>query len=369
MKILVTGGAGFIGSHLTDLLIKEGHQVRIFDNLEPQVHQGKKPKYLNPAAEFVRGDVRDYDRLQKALAGREAVFHLAAAVGVGQSQYQVEHYVDINIRGTATLFDILVNRKNKVGKIIVAASMSSYGEGLYRCKKCGIVKPGLRPEKQLLRKDWEPQCFKCRSVLKPLPTSEETPLNCNSVYALTKKAQEEIALILGKAYQIPTVALRFFNVYGSRQSLSNPYTGVAAIFLSRLKNNQPPVIYEDGRQTRDFISVSDICRALLLSLENKAADYEFFNVGSGQPIQIAEIARILARALNKKIEPRITQTFRKGDVRHCFADIRKIRKELGWQPTTTFENGMQNLIAWARETPAEDRFLQAQAELSAKKLI
>ncbi|MFH1903656.1 MAG: SDR family NAD(P)-dependent oxidoreductase [Candidatus Omnitrophota bacterium] len=369
MKILITGGAGFIGSHLTDLLVEEGYEVRIFDNLEPQVHQGKKPKYLNPAAEFVRGDVRDYDRLQKALAGCEAVFHLAAAVGVGQSQYQVEHYVDINIRGTATLFDILVNRKNKVEKIIVAASMSSYGEGLYRCKKCGIVKPGLRSEKQLLRKDWEPQCFKCRSVLKPLPISEETPLNCNSIYALTKKAQEEIALILGKTYRIPTVALRFFNVYGARQSLSNPYTGVAAIFLSRLKNNRPPVIYEDGRQTRDFISVCDVCHALVLSLENKAADYDVFNVGSGQPIQIAEIARILARALNKKIEPQITKTFRKGDVRHCFADIGKIKKTLGWQPTITFENGMQNLIFWAREAPAEDRFLQAEAELAAKKLI
>ncbi|MFA5393534.1 MAG: SDR family NAD(P)-dependent oxidoreductase [Candidatus Ratteibacteria bacterium] len=369
MKILVTGGAGFIGSHLTDLLVKKGYDVRIFDNLEPQVHQGKKPKYLNPAAEFVRGDIRNYDRLQKALAGCEAVFHLASAVGVGQSQYQVEHYVDINTRGTATLFDVLVNRKNKVEKIIVAASMSSYGEGLYRCKKCGVVKPGLRPEKQLIQKDWEPRCPECGSPLKSLATSEKTPFDCNSIYALTKKTQEEIALMLGKTYRIPTVSLRFFNVYGSRQSLSNPYTGVTAIFLSRLKNNRPPVVYEDGRQTRDFISVSDVCRALVLSLENKTADYEIFNIGSGRPVKIAEIARILAKALRKRIEPEITKTFRKGDVRHCFADISKIRKKLGWQPTTTFENGMQNLIAWARKAPAEDRFLQAEAELSAKNLI
>ncbi|MCX5641740.1 MAG: SDR family NAD(P)-dependent oxidoreductase, partial [Candidatus Omnitrophica bacterium] len=212
MKILVTGGAGFIRSHLTDRLIKEGYRVRIFDNLEPQVHQGKKPNYLNPAAEFVRGDVRDYARLQKALAGCEAVFHLAAAVGVGQSQYRVEHYVDTNIRGTATLFDILVNQKNKVKKIIVAASMSSYGEGLYRCKKCGIVKPGLRPEKQLIQELWEPRCPGCASPLKPMATSEKTPLECNSIYALTKKTQEETALMLGKTYRIPTVSLRFFNV-------------------------------------------------------------------------------------------------------------------------------------------------------------
>lgn len=369
MKILVTGGAGFIGSHLTDLLIKEGHQVRIFDNLEPQVHQGKKPKYLNPAAEFVRGDVRDYNRFQKALAGREVIFHLAAAVGVGQSQYQVEHYVDTNIHGTATLFDILVNRKNKVEKIIVAASMSSYGEGRYRCRKCGAVKPGLRLEKQLIQKDWEPQCPECKSPLKPLATPEETPFDCNSIYALTKKVQEETALMLGKTYRIPTVSLRFFNVYGTRQSLSNPYTGVTAIFLSRLKNNRPPVVYEDGKQTRDFISIYDICQALVLALKNKAADYEVFNVGSGRPIQIAEIARVLAKALNKKIEPEIKGTFRKGDVRHCFADIKKIKKRLGWQPKVTFEDGMQNLIAWAREAPAEDRFLQAEAELAAKKLL
>ncbi|MFH2068788.1 MAG: SDR family NAD(P)-dependent oxidoreductase [Candidatus Omnitrophota bacterium] len=368
MKILVTGGAGFIGSHLTDLLVEKGHDVRIFDNLEPQVHQGKKPKYLNPAAEFVRGDVRDYARLQKALAGREAVFHLAAAVGVGQSQYRVEHYVDTNIRGTATLFDILVNQKNKVGKIIVAASMSSYGEGLYRCKKCGVVKPGLRPEKQLIQKNWEPRCPECRSPLKPLATSEKTSFDCNSIYALTKKTQEETALILGKIYRIPTVSLRFFNVYGTRQSLSNPYTGVTAIFLSRLKNNRPPVVYEDGKQTRDFISSCDVCRALLLSLENKAADYEIFNVGSGQPVQIDEIARVLAKTIRKNIEPKITKTFRKGDVRHCFADISKIKKKLGWQPTVSFEDGMQNLIEWARKVPAEDRFLQAEGELAAKKL-
>ncbi len=369
MKILITGGAGFIGSHLTDRLIEEGHDVRIFDNLESQVHQGKKPEYLNPEAEFIKGDVRDYTRFQKALNGCETVFHLAAAVGVGQSQYRVEHYIDINIRGTATLFDILVNRKNKVKKIVVAASMSSYGEGLYRCKKCGIVKPGLRPEKQLLRKDWEPRCPGCTSSLKPLATSEETPFDCNSIYALTKKVQEETALMLGKTYRIPTVSLRFFNVYGTRQSLSNPYTGVTAIFLSRLKNNQPPVVYEDGRQTRDFISIHDVCRALTLSLKKRAADYETFNVGSGHPFQIAEIARVLARTLHKKIEPKITKTFRKGDVRHCFADIDKIKKTLGWQPTLTFEDGVRNLIAWAREAPAEDRFLQAEAELAAKKLL
>lgn len=369
MNILITGGAGFIGSHLTDRLIEKGYHVRIFDNLEPQVHQGKKPDYLNPAAEFIPGDVRDYARLQKALCGCEAVFHLASAVGVGQSQYRVEHYVDTNIRGTATLFDILVNRKNKVAKIIVAASMSSYGEGLYRCQECGIVKPGLRLEPQLLRKEWEPRCPGCRSPLKPLATSEKTPFDCNSIYALTKKVQEETALMLGKTYRIPTVSLRFFNVYGTRQSLSNPYTGVTAIFLSRLKNNRPPTVYEDGNQTRDFISSDDVCRALVLALENKAADYEIFNVGSGKPVQIAEIARILAKALRKKIGPEITKTFRKGDVRHCFADIRKIRKRLGWQPTVTFEKGMQNLIAWARKAPAEDRFPQAEAELSAKKLI
>ena len=369
MKVLVTGGAGFIGSHLTDLLVQEGFDVRVLDNLDPQVHPDGKPGYLNPAAEFIQADVRDREPLFKALSGCEAIVHLAAAVGVGQSQYRIRHYMETNAVGTAQLFDILANEKHRVAKILVAASMSSYGEGRYLCAKCGLVKPGLRPEEQMALKEWEPYCPSCHGALKPVPTSEETPQDCNSIYALTKRIQEETALIFGRTYRIPTVALRFFNAYGSRQSLSNPYTGVTAIFLSRLKAGQPPVVYEDGGQTRDFISVKDVCRAMLISLRRSEADYRVFNVGSSRPLPIAELARILSASLGLKIEPQITLTFRKGDVRHCFADITRIRETLGWQPEISFEKGIEELIAWAAEASSEDRFLQAQAEMADRGLI
>lgn len=369
MKVLVTGGAGFIGSHLVDLLVKEGFTVRILDNLESQVHQGRKPDYLNRKAEFIQGDVRNRSQLQKSIKGCEAIFHLAARVGVGQSQYEIKRYVETNIGGTANLFDILANEKHKVTKVIVAASMSGYGEGLYQCRRCGPIKPDLRSGKQLAGKKWEPTCPKCKGTLKPLPTPESTPLKSNSIYSLTKKVQEEMALVFGHTYCIPTVVLRFFNVYGPRQSLSNPYTGVAAIFLSRLKNDQPPVIYEDGRQTRDFVFVSDVCQALFQCLKNETADYEIFNVGSGYPLKITDIARILAHNLNKRIEPQITGKFRKGDVRHCFAEISKIQEKVGWRPKIKFEEGIKSLISWAMDTPAEDKFLQAQAELVQKGLL
>ncbi len=370
MKVLVTGGAGFIGSHLADLLMEKGYQVRIIDNLDPQVHRGKKPSYLNPEAEFLKIDIRDRERLKKGIAGCQAVFHLAAAVGVGQSQYQIRHYVDVNIGGTATLLDILANERHTVQKVIVAASMSSYGEGLYHCQKCGKVKPFLRSEDQLRKKEWEPLCPGCYKPLKkPLPTPEDVTLDCNSIYALTKKVQEEMTLIFGKTYRVPVVSLRLFNVYGPRQSLSNPYTGVTAIFTSRLKNDQPPVVYEDGQQSRDFISVFDVCRAFLFALEKEKANYEIFNVGCNAPIAIAQIARVLAKKLKKRIEPEITKSFRKGDVRHCFASFEKIKKKLGWKPKVSFEQGMEELVSWAAQAPAEDRFWQAQAELSAKGLV
>ncbi len=368
-QVLVTGGAGFIGSHLVDLLVKKNFNVRILDNLEFQVHQGRKPDYLNRKAEFFRADIKNRGQLQKAVKDCETVFHLAARVGVGQSQYQIRRYVETNIGGTANLFDILVNEKHKVTKVIMAASMSSYGEGLYLCRGCGPVKSAIRVEKQLAEKKWEPICLKCKVSLKPLSTPESTPLKNNSIYALTKKVQEEMALIFSHTYRIPTVVLRFFNVYGPRQSLSNPYTGVAAIFLSRLKNNQPPIIYEDGRQTRDFVFVSDVCQALFQCLKKETANYEIFNVGSGCPLKIKDIAHILAYNLNKKIEPQIIGKFRKGDVRHCFADISKIKEKIGWWPKIRFEEGVKNLISWARDTQAEDKFLQAQAKLAQKSLL
>lgn len=369
MKILVTGGAGFIGSFLVDELVKKKHKVTIFDSLDPQVHiGGKLPDYINTRAEFIKGNVLNYNELKKAVLNNEIIFHLAAKVGVGQSQYEIKKYVDVNIEGTSNLLDIIVNNKNKVKKLIVAGSMSSYGEGFYLCPSCGLIKPELRTETQMKKGLWELYCNKCRNKMKPVPTNEAAVLNCNSIYALTKKAQEEMSLVIGKTYGIPTVVLRFFNVFGPRQSLSNPYTGVAAIFMSRIKNGQPPVIFEDGLQTRDFIYVTDITDALIAVMENNKADYQVFNVGTGKPLSILEIASTIAEIYSKKITPDVKFTFRKGDVRHCYADISKIKRLIGFKPRVNFYEGMKMLAEWARTAVAIDRYEKAQKELTDKKL-
>jgi dTDP-L-rhamnose 4-epimerase len=369
MKVLVTGGAGFIGSHLVDALIERGHDVTVFDNLDPQVHpEGRPPAHLNPEAEFLQGDVRDPEALRKAVGNAEILFHKASAVGVGQSQYRIAQYVTSNTGGTATLLDILVNHPNRVRKLIVAASMSSYGEGLYDCTQCGPCRPPLRAEEQMAQGDWEPRCPQCGIPVTPIPTPEEAALHCNSIYALTKKDQEEMCLLIGKTYGIPVVSLRYFNVYGPRQSLSNPYTGVAAIFMSRIKNDRPPVVYEDGLQTRDFVCVEDVVQANLLAMERDEADGQVFNVGTGRPLAIRTVAEILARAYGKSIRPDVTKKFRKGDVRHCYADNSRIRRLLGFTPGISFEQGIQSLIDWSQTVEAVDGFEKAKAELEAKGL-
>lgn len=369
-KALVTGGAGFIGSHLVDELVKRDYEVTVFDNLDSQVHSNNRiPNYLNKNAKFIKGDVGNYGTLKEVMRDAEIVFHLAAAVGVSQSQYQIKKYIEVNIDGTANLLDILVNHKNKIEKLVIAASMSSYGEGKYECLSCGMIRPSPRLKEQMENNDWELKCPNCRRKLKPIPTDEESIQNCNSIYALTKKAQEDMALNIGKTYKIPTVALRYFNVYGPRQSLSNPYTGVIAIFMSRIKNNNPTVIYEDGLQTRDFICVHDIVRATILAMEKEEANYEIFNVGTGKALTIKGVAETLARLYGKDIKPIITHKFRKGDIRHCYADISKIKNKLGFTPTISFEKGMQDFVEWARKTKSQDRFDRATEELKAKRLV
>lgn len=366
-KVLVTGGAGFIGSFLVDELVKQGYKVRILDNLDPQVHiGGKKPSYLNREAEFILGDMRDIGAVHEAIKGVEIVCHLAGAVGVGQSQYEIARYVSANTQGTANLMDIIVNKRNKVEKILVAASMSSYGEGVYECKTHGKVRPPLRTEEQMKAGDWELHCPICGEYIKPVPTAEDAQCNLNSIYAFTKKSQEDICLLVGKLYRIPTVSVRFFNVYGPRQSLSNPYTGVAAIFMSRIKNGKPPVVYEDGNQTRDFISIHDVVRANIMAIENPKADYKAFNVGTGVPLKIADVARVIARVYGSEIEPEITGKYRKGDVRHCYADISFIKRTLGFTPEVSFEAGMKELIEWAQGAESIDLFDKARKELEEK---
>jgi dTDP-L-rhamnose 4-epimerase len=366
--ILVTGGAGFIGSFIVDELVRQGHDVRIMDWIDPQVHGKKLPDYLNRQAEFMRGDVRRPDDLWKALQDIDVVFHEAAAVGVGQSMYQISHYMNVNVMGTANLLNLLVDKEHSVKKLMVAGSMSSYGEGSYKCPKCGIVYPELRTEAQMATGQWELFCPKCGKVAKPVPTSESKSLDSTSIYAISKKVQEEMVHSIGKAYGIKTVALRYFNVYGPRQSLSNPYTGVAAIFMSRLKNGNPPIINEDGLQTRDFISVHDIARANLMAMNSSSADYESFNVGSCNPITIKYLAEYLAKLYGVNIKPEIVRKYRKGDVRHCFADISKIKSKLGFIPKIKFEEGMRELVEWSRKIEAVDRYEQAHKELREKGL-
>ncbi len=373
-KVLVTGGAGFIGSHLCNALLERNYRVIVFDNLDEQVHPSKRiPEYLSRSVDFIRGDVRNYEKLKEAVCDSDYILHFASAVGVGQSQYQISKYVNTNICGTANLFDILVNSRHHVKKIIVAASMSSYGEGMARCKKCGVFKPELRnlsegtPVKET--EYWEIKCPSCGKVALSVPTDENASLDANSIYAITKKEQEEMCLLVGRIYGIPVVSLRFFNVYGPHQSLSNPYTGVTAIFISRIKNNNPPVIFEDGLQTRDFIWVGDVIRANILALESEKANYHCFNVGTGKPVSILEVAQVLIRLSGKKIRPLITYRFRKGDVRHCFADVKKIRKILGFRADTSFKKGMSELLKWSDSVHADDRFGRVMRELRKKKLV
>jgi len=370
--VLVTGGAGFIGSFLVDALVEKGHRVRIYDALVPQVHgpQQAQPAYLNRAAEFVQGDVRDRPALARALEGVDVVYHLAAAVGVGQSMYQIQYYTEMNTLGGAVLLDLLANTKHQVRKMVVASSMSIYGEGAYSCGTCGAAYPRLRSEAQLKARDWEMKCPGCGRPVHPLPTGEEKPLFPTSIYAVTKRDHEEMFLSTGLAYGLPAVALRFFNAYGPRQALSNPYTGVMAIFSGRLLNRQPPVIYEDGRQSRDFIHVSDIVQGLLLSMDRSEADYQVFNLGTGVPTSIAQVAEMLSlRLTGGQVRPEIRLQYRAGDIRHCYADIAKARRLLGFEPRVALQDGLADLLAWVERQVAEDRFSQVEKELKAKSLV
>jgi len=369
MRILVTGGAGFIGSHLADALVERGHQVRVLDKLVSQVHGDAPPRYVNPAVEFIRGDVADYDTAADAIRDIDVVYHQAAEVGVGQSMYEMRRYTNANTFGTAVLLEAIVAAPKRIQRFIVASSMSIYGEGAYRCPQCGEVHPQLRPASQLAERCWEMTCPNCGSDSRPVPTRESKPLFPTSVYAITKQDQEQFALVVGRAYGIPTVALRYFNVYGRRQSLSNPYTGVCAIFSSRLLNDQAPVIFEDGEQTRDFVHVSDIVRANLLAMESDRAAFQAINIGTGTPTSVREIAERLAKGLGKHLSPRIVGRYREGDIRHCVAGISRARDLLDYEPRVALDTGLPDLLEWLQGEGAEDRVAAATTELEQRGLV
>ncbi|MEO8724921.1 MAG: NAD-dependent epimerase/dehydratase family protein, partial [Acidobacteriaceae bacterium] len=347
-NVLITGGAGFVGSHLADALLEAGHKVRVFDSLSPQVHPHGMPEYLNRAVEFMRGDMRDHAAVERAVSGVDVIFHEAAAVGVGQSMYEIESYVASNTQGTAVLLQVLLDRKIPVEKLVVASSMSIYGEGSYRCGKCSEEAPELRKVEQLKAKHWEVVCSRCGSDLNPIPTREEKPLQAPSFYALTKKDQEEMCLLFGRTYGLAVVALRYFNIYGTRQALSNPYTGVAAIFASQLLNDRAPMIFEDGGQMRDFVSVHDVVQANLLAMEESGADGRAVNIGSGSPVTISDVAGALNRSLGKSLASDVKGQYRAGDIRHCFADISVAKKLLGYKPRYAFQEGVLELAQWLR---------------------
>ncbi|HUN87534.1 MAG TPA: NAD-dependent epimerase/dehydratase family protein [Terriglobales bacterium] len=363
-KILITGGAGFVGSHLADRLLREGHEVRVFDNLTPQVHDRGVPEYLAGEVNLIIGDLRDPDAVRDAINDIDVIFHFGAAVGVGQSMYEIAHYMGTNAQGTANLLQAILDNGNKLEKLIVASSMSIYGEGRYLCVECGEVTPNERSQEQLRFKRWEPICPGCGRDLAPIPTDETKPLNVSSYYALSKKDQEEMVLLFGRTYGIPAVALRFFNIYGTRQALSNPYTGVAAIFASRLMNERPPLVFEDGNQMRDFVSVHDIVRANLMAMKHPEANGMALNIGSGEPISVREVASALATALGVGLEPELTGKFRAGDIRHCFADISRAKQVVGYEPKVKFQDGVRELVEWLKEQPAEDRAAEAVQKLT-----
>ena len=370
MKVLVTGGAGFIGSHLVDALLVDGHEVRILDNLDAQVHGSdrQKPDYLSRDAELHVGDVRDPYAVARALEGVDAVFHEAAAVGVGQSMYEMARYVEVNSLGAAVLLQAIAERRDRIRKIIVASSMSVYGEGAY-CNSSGtIVYPQPRLLQQLEAHRWE-LLDSDGCLLRPIATREDKPLAPSSVYAITKRDHEELFLVAGATYGISAVALRYFNTYGPRQALSNPYTGLLAIVCSELMNGHRPLVFEDGHQARDFVHVSDVVQANLLALHSDQLAGQVYNVGTGCAVTVLDVVDILSRRLGFKEPPEVVGRYRAGDIRHCFADITRIGKDLGYRPRVALEQGADELLTWIGTQHSADHLRQAVANLEKHVLL
>jgi dTDP-L-rhamnose 4-epimerase len=365
-RALVSGGAGLIGSHVTDLLIREGWKVRVLDNLEPNTHKRGKPDWINPNAEFVEGDLRDRETITAALDKIDIVFHQAA---YGGYMPEISKYVHVNSLGTAQMLEVIREKNLPVKKIIVASSQAVYSEGAGNCPKHGLIFPTVRPVDQLQQGDWEVHCPICGEITKSIPTPENAPVGGETVYGLTKVDQEKLVLLWGKQMGIPTVALRYSCTYGPRQSIFNPYTGVIAIFCTRLLNNVPPVLYEDGEQTRDFSFVEDIARANLLAAETNKLDGIAVNVGSGEGTPIRKIAQILSRLLKVDIQPEARGEFRPGEMRHLTSDTTKARAA-GYTPQVELEEGIQRYIDWIRsQADIRDYFSEAEQILKSKGIV
>lgn len=365
-RVLVTGGAGLIGSHLVDLLLKEGHQVRVIDNLEPQTHLHGKPPWIPGDVDFIQGDMRSDADVKKALTHIDWVFHQAAFGGFTTALTQ---YIDVNATGTARIFETIREYKLPVEKIVAASSQAIYGEGLYECKTHGKVVPPMRLKAQLMESCWESVCPDCNQPMKPLLTPENSVINGETIYAISKLAEEKLTLGLGKLLGIPTVALRYAVTYGPRQSIFNPYTGVVSIFSTRLLNDKAPIIYEDGHQTRDFLFVEDNVRANLFLMEHPDSAHQVYNVGTGQPVEILGLVNTLATVYGKPIDAELPGSFRPGDVRHFVHDPAKLFA-LGWRPTVSLEAGIRRYVDWiAQEQDIKDYFDEAQAKLQQLQVV
>jgi len=369
--VLVTGGAGFIGSHLVDALLAEGYRVRALDNLLEQAHPTGAARFLSKEAELLRGDLRDREVVDRALDGVELVFHTGGIVGNGQSMHDARRYLDINAVGTATLMEALIARRGQVRRLVHSSSMVVYGDGTYRCPRHGIGAAAVRPLERLRRQQWEPVCDRCGEELSPEPTAEEHALRPTSPYGISKRDQEELVTVLGRAHGVPALSLRYLNVYGSRQAMSNPYTGVAALLINQLLNGRRPLIFEDALQRRDFVHVSDVVRANLAAAEApEAALYGTYNVGTGRSVTLLELGRQIAAGLGASpelIAP--SGAYRAGDIRHCFADVSAARDRLGWTARLTLADGLGELLTWAASERPADVVPAATEELSRRNLI
>lgn len=374
-NILITGGAGFIGSNLALALIRKGYHITVLDNLSTQIH-GENPalhstlyRSIADKVTFIKGSVTNLEDWEKALLNQDAIVHLAAETGTGQSMYEVSRYVDVNIGGTGLMLDYLTNKKHTVKKIVIASSRAIYGEGKYCCSEHGIVYPNMRADKDMSNGDFNSKCPVCNKNVTLLPTTEDSLIHPTSVYGITKQTQEQMVLTVGKSIGIGSVALRYQNVYGPGQSLSNPYTGILSIFSTRIKNGNSITIFEDGVESRDFVYIDDVVNATILGLEEEVANGQVYNVGTGVNIDVLTVATTLCRKYGKQVDLNVSGNYRLGDIRHNYADISKIQKELGFKPLWNFESGIESFTNWVdNQAIQEDKYEESILEMKKKGL-
>ena len=375
-NILITGGAGFIGSNLALKLISKGYHVTVLDNLDSQIH-GENPDFNSPLYKSIRNEVRlikgsvtSRDAWGKSIPGQDAIVHLAAKTGTGQSMYEIEDYSNVNIGGTALMLDMLANTKNQISKVIVASSRAIYGEGKYISEEFGEVYPDPRSDEELKKGDFEVKYKDCKKPLLLAPTDENSKIHPSSVYGITKQVQEQLVMTLTNTLGIAGLAFRYQNVYGPGQSLINPYTGILAVFSSVIRNNGSINIFEDGNESRDFVFIDDVINATILGLESNNGNGQVFNVGSGIPISVKTVVDELLHCFNKDIPVNITGNYRLGDIRHNYADISKIGRLLGFKPSIDFKTGIALFVDWVnKQNQSPENYQHSLDELRERKLL